>query len=215
MNFHFSTVRRVGYRETLNSLKILQAAKQVFIRDGSEKFSARGVAKEAGLSLGAVQHFFPTKRDLLAAMLEYVVNAYEIAYQRLCDRLPMNGETRLLGVLDILIADIWKRDTRKFFFGFWALACHNSAAGELFSEMYSFHVKRIGTFLGAARPGLSEKRCEELAIQIAAMIEGLMLFSAPRGKRFTTRERMSHMVKETILRLLRENEHVSSIAANQ
>jgi AcrR family transcriptional regulator len=202
MKFHFSKAPRVEYRETPNSLKILRAAKQIFIRDGGDKFSSRGVAKEAKLSLGAVQHFFPTHHELLAAMLEYVVNEYESEYQKLCDLLPMNGETRLLGVLDILIADIWKRDTRKFFFGFWALACHNPAASRLFGEMYSYHVKRIGAFLGAARPGLAESRCEELAIQISAMIEGLMLFSAPRGKQFVTVERMKHMVKETVLRLL-------------
>jgi AcrR family transcriptional regulator len=211
MNFNFSTVPRAEYRATPKSLKILQAAKQVFIRDGGGKFSARGVAKEAGLSLGAVQHFFPVKRDLLAAMLEYVVNEYEGAYQRMCDRLPMNGETRLLGVLDILVADIWKRDTRKFFFGFWALACHNTAVGKLFGEMYAFHVRRLGAFLGAARPGVSESRCEELAIQIAAMIEGLMLFSAPVGKQFTTRDRMCQMVKETVLRLLSEDDPARSI----
>jgi len=205
MKFHFSAESRTEYPESRNSLKILQAAKRVFIRDGGGKFSARGVAKEAALSLGAVQHFFPTKHDLLAAMLEYVVNEYERAYQRLCDQLPMNGEARLLGVFEILIADIWKRDTRKFFFGFWALACHNPAAGKLLDEMYRHHVKRLGAFVGAARPGLSEARCEDLAIQIAAMIEGLMLFSAPAGRRIATRGRMNQMVKETMLRLLRED----------
>jgi AcrR family transcriptional regulator len=202
MKFHFSKGPRPEYRETPSTLKILRAAKRIFIRDGGDRFSSRGVAKEAKLSLGAVQHFFPTKHELLAAMLEYVVNEYESEYQKLCDRLPMNGETRLLGVLDILIADIWKRDTRKFFFGFWALACHNPAASTLFGEMYSYQVRRIGAFLGAAQPGLAESRCEELAIQIVAMTDGLMLFSAPRGKPFATAERMKHMVKETVLRLL-------------
>jgi AcrR family transcriptional regulator len=202
MKFHFSKGPRAEYRETPSTLKILRAAKRIFIRDGGDKFSSRGVAKEAKLSLGAVQHFFPTKHELLAAMLEYVVNEYETEYQKLCDRLPMNGETRLLGVLEILIADIWKRDTRKFFFGFWALACHNPAASRLFGEMYSYQVRRIGAFLGAAQPGLAESRCEELAIQIVAMTDGLMLFSAPRGKQFATVERMKHMVKETVLRLL-------------
>lgn len=211
MNFNFSTVPRVDYRETPNSRKILQAAKQVFIRAGGAKFSARGVAKEAGLSLGAVQHFFPAKRDLLTATLEYVVNEYESAYQRLCDRLPLNGETRLLGVLDILVADIWRRDTRKFFFGFWALACHDAAAGKLLSEMYAFHVRRLSAFLAAARPGLSERRCEELAMQIAALIEGLMLFSAPIGKRFTTRRRMQQMVRKSVLRLLSDG-HTAAAA---
>ena len=212
MNFKFSTVQRAGYRQTPNSLKILQAAKRVFIRDGSGKFSSRGVAKEAGASLGAVQHFFPAKHDLLAAMLEYVVNEYESAYGKLCEQLPMNGETRLLGVIDILITDIWKKDTRKFFFGFWELACHNPTAGRLLDEMYVFHVNRLGAFIGAARPALSQVRCEELGMQTAALIEGLMLFSAPRARPLATRARMSRMVKESVLRLLTEDRRAATSA---
>ncbi len=202
MDFQFSGASRVEYRGTPHSLKVLQAATRVFIRDGGAKFTVRGVAKEAGLSLGAVQHFFPTKHALLAATLEYVVNEYERAYQKLYDELPMSGEARLLGVLDVLIADIWKQDTRKFFFGFWALACHDPTAGRFLAEMYLHHVKRLGAFIGAARPGLSEARCEDLAIQVGSMIEGLMLFAAPGGRRIATRERMARMVKETVLRLL-------------
>lgn len=214
MKFQFLAKPHVEYDESLNSVKILRAAKRVFIRDGGARFSARGVAKEAKVSLGAVQHFFPTKHDLMAAMLEYVVNQYEGAYQKLFQKLPLNGRTRLLGVIDVLIADIWNPDTRQFFFGFWALACHNPAAAELMTEMYTYHLNRLGGFIGAAMPGIAEKRAVELAIQIGAMIEGLMLFSAPRGKRFSSREQMNRMVKETVLQLLSDAEPASRIASN-
>lgn len=202
MKFQFLAKPHVDYDESLNSVKILKAAKRVFVRDGGAAFSARGVAKEAKVSLGAVQHFFPSKHDLLAAMLEYVVNQYEGGYQKLFQKLPLNGRARLLGVIDMLIRDIWDPDTRRFFIGFWALACHNESAAELKAEMYAYHVHRLGTFIGAAHPGISEARARALALQLAAMIEGLMLFSAPRGKKLASREQMSQMVKDTILELL-------------
>ncbi len=202
MKFQFLAKPRAQYGESLKSVKILRAAKRVFIREVGGRFSARAVAKEAGVSLGALQHFFPTKRDLLSAMLEYVVNQYEGSYQQIFHELPMNGKARLLGVIDVLIKDVWDPDTRQFFFGFWALACHNAAAAELMADMYAHHIKRLGGFIGAAEPNISERRARELAIQVAAMIEGLMLFSAPRGKKLTSREQMRRVVRKSVLDLL-------------
>jgi AcrR family transcriptional regulator len=202
MKFQFLAKPHVEYDESLNSVRILRAAKRVFIRDGGAVFSARGVAKEAKVSLGAVQHFFPSKHDLLSAMLEYVVNQYEGAYQKVFQKLPVNGRARLLGVIDLLNEDIWDQETRLFFVGFWALACHNADAAELKFEMYAYHINRLAGFIGAADPAISETRARELAIQLAAMFEGLMLFAGSRGRHLSSREQMSRMVKESVLALL-------------
>jgi AcrR family transcriptional regulator len=81
MKFQFLAKPHVQYDESLKSVKILRAAKRVFVRNGGAAFSARGVAKEAKVSLGAVQHFFPSKNDLLAAMLEYVISDCSSSYR--------------------------------------------------------------------------------------------------------------------------------------
>ncbi len=202
MKFQFLAKPHVEYDESMASVRVLKAAKRVFIRDGGALFSARRVAKEAKVSLGAVQHFFPTKHDLMAAMLEFVVNQYEGRYQKLFAKLPMNGRARLLGVIDLLVEDIWNLETRQFFIGFWALSCHNASAAELVSEMYAHHISRLGQFIGAGSLRITEARAQELAIQLAALIEGLMLFSAPRGKKICSQQAMARMVKKTILELL-------------
>ena len=49
-------------------MRILRAATRLFIKAGGTGFTTRGVAKKAGLSLGAVQHFFRTKDQLMAGM---------------------------------------------------------------------------------------------------------------------------------------------------
>jgi hypothetical protein len=108
----------------------------------------------------------------------------------------------LLAVIDMLIRDIWEPDTRRFFIGFWALACHDESVAELKSEMYAYHVQRLGAFIGAAQPGIAEARAKTLALQLAATIEGLMVFSVPNGKKFASRAQMSQMVKESFLELL-------------
>jgi len=202
MKFQFLAKPHVDFDESLNSVKILSAARRVFIRDGGAAFSTRGVAKEANVSLGAVQHFFRSKNELLSCMLEYAVNQFEGGDQSVFETLPVNGRARLLGVIDILIEDVWDSDCRQFFFNFWALACHNEAAADLKDALYRHHINRLAGFIGAAEPTITEIHARDLAVQLAAMIEGLMLFVGTRDVHVATREQMSDMVKNSVLALL-------------
>ncbi len=190
--------------------RILRSAIQLFIREGGAAFSARGVAKEAGLSLGAVQHFFRTKDQLLAAMLEQVLADYAQTYEKLAEDLPFNGEARLLGAIDFLVADTWRPETRKFFFNLYALSCHNAFAALRMNEVYAHHRRRIAAYIGAARPNLSESECFDLAMQVAALIDGLMIYTAPGAKNVTSRKQLSQMVKATVLRLISDHDNIHS-----
>jgi AcrR family transcriptional regulator len=182
--------------------RILRAARKVFIRDGGVSFSTRGVAKEAGVSLGAVQHFFRTTNQLLAATMERVLADFRREYDRLQDELPFNAEARLLGAIDILVEDAWRQDSRKFFFGLYALSGHNEFAQKLVNDVYAHHQRRLATYLGAARPRLAEQQCLDLALQIGAMIDGLMIYTGPGSKAVEPRSRLATLVKATVLRLI-------------
>lgn len=54
--------------------QIVAAARAVLIRDGVAKTSLRAVAAEAGIPLGTLQHVFPSKQQLLQAVIERVVD---------------------------------------------------------------------------------------------------------------------------------------------
>jgi AcrR family transcriptional regulator len=182
--------------------RILRAARKVFVRDGGASFSARGVAKEAGVSLGAVQHFFRTTDELLAATMEHVLDDFRSEYDRLQNQLPFDAEARLLGAVDILIEDVWRQDSRRFFFDLYALSGHNEFAQKLVNDVYAHHLNRLGGYLGAARPHLSEQQCRDLALQIGAMIDGLMIYTGPGSKAIRPRSRLATLVKTTVLRLI-------------
>jgi AcrR family transcriptional regulator len=67
--------------------RIRNAALEGFATDGVAATSIRDVAKQAGVSSGLVQHYFPSKGALVQAVTEYVV---EIATDTLGD-LPEDG----------------------------------------------------------------------------------------------------------------------------
>jgi AcrR family transcriptional regulator len=199
------SIRSPGHRpfdENPSSLKIVTAAKLVFLRETDSGFSIRNVAREAGLSMGAVQHFYPTRDKLMAAMLEFVVNEYEAAYERVFSELPFNGEARLLGVIEYLALDITRAETRQFFFALWALGCRNEFAAALIEEMYSHHRRNLAGLIGAARPQFGEATCFEIALQVAALIDGLMIFTAPGTRHFASRAALGKSVKASVKKLL-------------
>jgi AcrR family transcriptional regulator len=182
--------------------RILRAARRLFVREGGAAFSARGVAKEAGVSLGAVQHFYPSKEALLAATLEHVLAEFRRAYERLQEELPFNAEARLLGVIDLLVADVWRQDSRKFFLGLHALSCHNAFAERLLRAMCEHHQRRLAGFIGAAGPHLSEQQCLDLALQLGAMLDGLMIYTGPGSRTIKPRRRLAGVIKQSALRLI-------------
>jgi AcrR family transcriptional regulator len=191
---------------TESAARILRGAVRLFIREGGAAFSARGVAKELGVSLGAVQHSFRTKDQLLAAMIEQVLADYAQKFQELDQSLPFNGEARLLKAIDFLVADTWRPESRRFFFNLFALSCHNSFAARRMSEVYAHHRRRIASYIGAARPNFSEGKCFDLALQVAALIEGLMVYTAPGAKSVPSREHLADMIRATVLRLISDPE---------
>lgn len=182
MRFRSAKVRRSAYEGTRQADRILRAARAVFVREGAAGFSARRVAKEAQLSLGSVQHVFPTSDALLVAMLEYVITAYDDGYADMVAKLPLNAAARWQAVTDYLVDDIFRPDTRRFFWGFWALGAHNRLAGTLVREAYDHHRRSLAGFVAALRPELDERECLGIAVQVAALIEGAMLYTAHAAK---------------------------------
>jgi AcrR family transcriptional regulator len=194
--------RRSSARTTDTGARILSAARDLFIREGWAAFSTRRVATEAGVSLGSLQHFFPSRERLLAGMLEQITSDYGRMYAEVDAALPLKGKERLLAAIDLLVADVWRPDTRKLFMNLYALSCYNGFAAKLMNEVYAHHRRRIATYIGAARSSLSEQECLDLGLQVAALIDGLMIYTAPDARSVSPRGHLAEMVKATVLRLI-------------
>ncbi|MGW6752194.1 TetR/AcrR family transcriptional regulator [Streptomyces sp. NPDC055006] len=60
--------------------ELLPAVWKVTARDGVENVTLRAIAAETGWSTGTLQHYFPTKREL-------IISAHELAYSRAGERI--------------------------------------------------------------------------------------------------------------------------------
>lgn len=86
--------RRQEYRETLRE-EILDAARQLFVRDGYEATSMRAIASKAGCSAGILYHYFEDKQAIMARLVR---EAFVAMRQRLSairdDKAPAAGRLR-------------------------------------------------------------------------------------------------------------------------
>ena len=61
--------------------RVLAAAVDIVAREGSSHLTMDAVAAESGLSKGGVLYHFPSKEQLLSAMLDHALNGYEERWQ--------------------------------------------------------------------------------------------------------------------------------------
>ena len=73
----------MGYaKSAVSSQQIIDAAIRVLVRQGYAKTSLLDIAKEAGMSKGALHYHYPTKEALIHAVLETACNAVQARTMR-------------------------------------------------------------------------------------------------------------------------------------
>lgn len=154
---------------------IMEAARSVLVSEGYSGFSVRKVAKEAGISIGHLQHFLPTKEKLLEALFEYVSGLYDRKYAELLERLPEEPQQRFHAITEYLIRDTCNQDTKTFFFEFWTASLHHESARTVVNKLHRHHREILAGFIGEMIPSLAPKEREMRALQIAATIDGLLV----------------------------------------
>jgi AcrR family transcriptional regulator len=68
--------------------QILEAARACFARNGFHATSMQEVIREAGLSVGAVYRYFPSKNDLVTALAEEVIHDVTDAFEEILSADP-------------------------------------------------------------------------------------------------------------------------------
>ena len=82
--------------------RLLQATVDCLIDYGYAGTTTTAVVARAGVSRGAILHHFPTKADLVAAGVEYVLEQRNAAFLERFAKLPKDE-----GLVDALIAAMW------------------------------------------------------------------------------------------------------------
>jgi AcrR family transcriptional regulator len=163
---------------------------------GYAQFSMRNAAAEAGLRLANVQYYFPTRNDLVRALMQDTQERYRAAYRECLLETPPDARKRFNAILEFNLSDVANPETRRFFTQMWALLdTLDAESGHLLNEFYEMVVAAWSARIAEVDPTCSAGEARRRATLLASMIEGLVIVrgahseSPAEMKRLTTRAR--------------------------
>jgi AcrR family transcriptional regulator len=162
---------------------ILEAATDTLVQDGYAGLTLREVARRAGLRVGNLQYYFPTKQDVVRALLARYL---EEATRRVRARVDGGGtlpEARLRRALDALLEDQESPRHCQLFAELWAMAARDAMVADALAVFYAGFRAGIVELLGELAPELPPARRERRAALLVAFFEGLSLFRGGGGLR--------------------------------
>jgi AcrR family transcriptional regulator len=173
--------------------QILQAAVEIIANEGYGSLSMRALARASGMKLGALQYHFRTWDDMLRALVDYIQQEYQRAFD------SMNPEAKPLTVREIAMfmlddsgGDSLSSD--RLWPQLWAMEQVEPLLSELLEDIYANYLNDMEKALEAS--GVQSPRAEALCLM--TLLEGESLFTG-RGRRW---ESDRSAVREAILNFI-------------
>ncbi|MFF3085190.1 TetR/AcrR family transcriptional regulator [Streptomyces nojiriensis] len=161
---------------------LLDAAEHVLTGSGGSELTLRAVAEAAGVRLGHLQYYFPTRAALLSALLDRIlasslerVTALTVVHTPGADREAL---------LDAILSDHDDPRLVRLFTEVWALAAHDEEAAAAVRAFYDQYVTHVAAFVRDHVPGLGAPEAHHRAEVFVMLMEGAALFrSGVTGRR--------------------------------
>lgn len=155
---------------------ILGAAECILIDEGYRSLSFRRVAKEAGITAGNLQYYYPIKDDLIKALLDRIVQKHLDAFESLRLKAGDDPDEQFAAVIKYVIVDLNTKKTSYFFPEVWALANHDEHVSELLDAMYGRYREIVQEIILLMNKNLTKPEAKKLALFITSSIEGHTVF---------------------------------------
>lgn len=162
---------------------ILHAALHLLVESGYRAMSMRRIAAACDMKLGNLTYHFPSREDLVQALLDAVISAYEIEFEKIMHSPQLAPEARLNLYCETVLEDLRTLKTTRFFPEIWALSNHDPFVFERMHELYARARMPLVEIVAEMRPDLNEHKRDALVLFISAAMEGLTVF-AGYGKPF-------------------------------
>lgn len=181
--------------------RLLDAVTAVLVEEGFEGVSVRKVAARAGVSIGAVQHHFPTKDAMLSAAMERASAEFD---SRLRARVPADATAAegLRAVADELLG---LGPERRAAGVLWLARLARASLDEPTRRTHAREWQEVEDLLTGlvwgARPAQGEERSREDAAALLALLDGLAITAGSEPERMPP-ERAERLLAEALDRLL-------------
>lgn len=157
--------------------QILHAALVILVAEGHAAMTMRRIATACDMKLGNLTYHYPSRKDLIKELLEAVISAYEIEFDRLLSMPDHSAADRLAVICGIVLEDIRTEKTTKVFPELWALSNRDPFIQERVQDLYVRAREPLKRVIAEMRPDLDDEHVADLAMFISASMEGLTIFA--------------------------------------
>ena len=175
----FLTVNKPTEKGSERIRVILEEAKNTLVEEGFSGLSFRSIAKRAGITVGNVTYYFPSKDDLLVELAGYIFDRWEARFRR---NLPPDLTDKMeifLYSIRYMIAENKRVKSNRLLLEMWAMANHSAAVMKMLDAFYCKMRAWIEGMLADIAPNQSLRRRRLRAALITSQIEGLMVLIGP------------------------------------
>jgi AcrR family transcriptional regulator len=174
--------------------RILDSAESVLRQYGYAGFTTRRVAEAAGIAPGNLSYHFPSKLELLRALIKRLMTHYSV---RLDEALQPPGrglEVLMRWLLDEAVVE----ENHSLFRELWAMSLHDEVVREAVDDFYDQLTAGVETSLLAAHPSADPQDVRDLVQLLAVISEGSAVLYGTRRDRAVPYARIIDMAVRLI-----------------
>jgi len=169
--------------------RIIDAAQQVLITQGSVGFSMRRVAEAAAISPGNLTYHFPSKGELLQAVVTQLVKDFTSQFEGFLAESESSTGQELQTLVRWLLTDAITAQTMRISRELWAMALHDTAVQAAFDDLYDILMEKVVQLLRRSQPNADETSLREMVLFLGLISEGSIVLYGTRRERTVPFER--------------------------
>lgn len=159
-----------GARPNTRGIELVDLARSVLVSEGLDKFVLRNLAARAGMAVGNLQYYFPTRDDLLIAVIQA-----EFDRDLATIRGVIADTAGSLADLAHRLVHNWCDGGSSVFTALALLAFHHERFRRLNQEIYETFYAELGSIIRSADPNASNTEIAARARLITALLDGVAL----------------------------------------
>ena len=184
--------------------KILDAAFNVFVKNGFKDTTMSHIVKESGLSKGAIYHYYGSKKELFISLIDHwEIFSFPDFYSK--NNKEEKAEETLKRFADT-IYDVFCNRPHVFLaeIEFWALANKDTEINERSKVLYDKILKLFGLVLtkGVRNKEFDDIDTKIISIELLSVFQGINWFCLFGGDKKTVKKYL-HQSVDTILKGIR------------
>lgn len=173
-----------GTKGELRREALLEAAEHVLVTAGNANATMRNFAAASNVRIGHLQHYFPTRSDLMQALLDRVLQRSLTSMRETTGvDLERDSHARITREESGQIASSLMQQqndptTVRLYVEIWAMAASDDAIAAVLRDFYSHYAEYVQLIVKRAQPEMETATQQARANSLVALFEGAALVSA-------------------------------------